>query len=325
VDAIERARRRVLSQLPAIDAHQHVVPPEYARWLAAQGWHLPIPDWTADQALAAMDRQQIETALISVTTPGLYLATEPEARRLARQVNEFAAEQGARRPGRFGFFATVTLPDVDGALAEAAYALDELQADGVVLLANVGGRYLGDSLFHPLYAELDRRGAVLFVHPTFPDALGPPLATGNPRSDVDLLAETTRSAVDLVSSGVLARFGRMRVMLAHAGGYLPYMSHRIAPMCSPDGSYQAGLDVLRSFYFDVALSSGGVTLAALMAFARPGHVLFGTDWPYAPPAVIDHFRAELSGYAFAPGQREAVLRTAAEELFPRLGRVRSRG
>lgn len=314
-----------MSQLPAIDAHQHVVPPEYARWLAAQGWHLPVPDWTAGRALEAMDRHQIESALLSVTTPGLYLAREPEARRLARQVNEFAAEQAVRRPGRFGFFATLTLPDVDGAVAEAAYALDELHADGVVLLANAGGRYLGDPLFLPLYAELDRRAAVLFLHPTFPAALGPPAVTGNPRADVDLLAETTRSAVDLIGSGVLTRFGRLRVILAHAGGYLPYMSHRIAPMCSPDGSYQAGLDLLRKFYFDVALSSSGVTLAALMAFAQPGHVLFGTDWPYAPPAVIDHFRAEFSGYAFAQGQREAVLRTAAEGLFPRLRRDASCG
>jgi len=308
----------VLSQPSSIDAHQHVVPPEYARWLSTAGWHLPVPDWTADRALSAMDRQNIETALLSVTTPGLYRAGESEARRLARQVNEFAAEQAARRPGRFGFFATLTLPDVDGAVAEAAYAMDELHADGVVLMANAGGRYLGDPLFLPLYAELDRRAAVLLVHPTFPAALGPPAATGNPRSDVDLLAETTRSAVDLVGSGILARFARLRVILAHAGGYLPYMSHRIAPMCSPDGSYEAGLDLLRRFYFDVALSSGAATLAALMAFARPGHVLFGTDWPYAPPTVIDHFRAELSGYAFAPGQREAVMRTAAEELFPRL-------
>jgi predicted TIM-barrel fold metal-dependent hydrolase len=307
-----------LSQPSAIDVHQHVVPPEYARWLGSRGWHLPVPDWTASRALAAMDRQQIQTALLSVTTPGLYRAADHEARRLARQVNEFAAEQVGRRPGRFGFFATVTLPDVEGAVAEAAYALDELNADGVVLLANAGGRYLGDPLFLPLYAELDRRAAVLLVHPTFPAALGPPAATGNPRADVDLLAETTRSAVDLVRSGILARFARLRVILSHAGGYLPYMAHRIAPMCSPDGSYQEGLDLLRRFYFDVALSSSSVTLAALMAFARPGHVLFGTDWPYAPSAVIDHFRAEFSGYAFAPGQREAVLRTAAEELFSRL-------
>jgi 6-methylsalicylate decarboxylase len=307
-----------LSGTSGIDVHQHVVPPAYAGWLATRGWHLPVPDWTADRALDAMDRQQVETALLSVTTPGLYLADEAEARRLARQVNEFAAEQSARRPGRFGFFATVTLPDVEGAVAEAVYALTELHADGIVLLANAGGRYLGDPLFHPLYAELDRLGAVLFIHPTFPAALGPPAATGNPRSDVDLLAETTRSAVDLISSGVIARCPRLRVILAHAGGYLPYMAHRIAPMCSPDGGYEAGLDLMQRYYFDVALSSSAVTLAALLAFARPGHVLFGTDWPYIPPAAADHFLAELSGYPFPPGQRESVLRTAAEELFPRL-------
>jgi predicted TIM-barrel fold metal-dependent hydrolase len=233
-------------------------------------------------------------------------------------VNEFAAGQVSARPERFGFLATLTLPDVEGAIAEAARALDDLHADGIVLLANAAGRYPGDPLFDPLYAELDRRGAAVFIHPTFPAAQGPPAATGNPRSDVDLLAETTRSAVDLVRSGVLTRFPGLRVILAHAGGYLPYMAHRIAPMCAPDGSYQGGLDVLRQFYFDTALSSGAATLAALMAFARPGHVLFGTDWPYAPPRVIDHFRAEFEEFPLAPGEREAVARSSARELFPRL-------
>jgi predicted TIM-barrel fold metal-dependent hydrolase len=301
-----------------IDTHQHVVPPSYARWLAGQGWHLPVPEWTPDAALAAMDRMRIETALLSVTTPGLYRAGEQEGRRLARQVNEFAAGQVSARPERFGFLATLTLPDVEGAIAEATRALDDLHADGIVLLANAAGRYPGDPLFDPLYAELDRRGAAVFIHPTFPAAQGPPAATGNPRSDVDLLAETTRSAVDLVRSGVLTRFPGLRVILAHAGGYLPYMAHRIAPMCAPDGSYQGGLDVLRQFYFDTALSSGAATLAALMAFARPGHVLFGTDWPYAPPRVIDHFRAEFEEFPLAPGEREAVARSSARELFPRL-------
>jgi len=301
-----------------VDAHQHLVPPRYAAWLADRGWHLPIPDWTPDAALAAMDRLGVETALLSVTTPGLYRATQAQARGLAREVNEYAAGLAGERPGRFGFLATLTLPDVDGAVAEAIYALDELGADGIVLMANAAGRYLGDPGFVPLYAELNRRAAVLFVHPIFPARAGPPAATGIPASDVDLLAETTRSAVDLVSSGTLARFPRLRVILAHAGGYLPYMAHRIAPMCSADGSYQAGLEVLRQFYFDVALSGGAPTLAALMAFAAPGHVLFGTDWPYVPPAVLEHFQAELSRYPFGPGQRESVLRTAALDLFPRL-------
>jgi 6-methylsalicylate decarboxylase len=302
----------------SIDTHQHLVPPRYAAWLADQGWHLPVPGWTPDAALTLMDGLGVETALFSVTTPGLWQATRAQARTLAREVNEYAAAEVERRPERFGFLATLTLPDVEGAVAEAVYALDDLHADGIVLMANAAGRYLGDPEFAPLYAELDRRGAVLFVHPIFPAALGPPAAIGNPRSDVDLLAETTRSAVDLVASGTLARFRRLRVILSHAGGYLPYMAHRIAAMCSPDGSYQTGLDILRQFYFDVALSSGAATLAALMAFAAPGHVLFGTDWPYATPAVIEHFGAEFAGYPFAPGQREAILRGSAEALFPRL-------
>jgi predicted TIM-barrel fold metal-dependent hydrolase len=310
--------RRELSQPSSIDTHQHVVPPSYARWLRDQRWHLPVPDWAPATALAAMDRQEVGSALLSVTTPGLWLAGAREARSLARQVNEFAAEQAARHPGRFGFFATLTLPDVEGAIEAASYALDELHADGIVLLANAGGRYLGDPQFVPLYAELDQRSAVLFIHPTFPAAAGPPVATGDPRSDVDLLAETTRSAVDLISSGVLARFTRLRVILAHAGGYLPYMAHRIAPMCSPYGSYEAGLNVLSQYYFDIALSAGPATLAALLAFARPGHVLFGTDWPYAAPAVLDHFRTQFRDFPMTQEQRDAILRGAARELFPRM-------
>jgi predicted TIM-barrel fold metal-dependent hydrolase len=304
----------------SIDTHQHLVPPRYAAWLADRGWHLPVPGWTPDAALAAMDGLGIEAALLSVTTPGLWQASGTQARTLARAVNEYAAAEVRRRPDRFGFLATLTLPEVEGAVAEAVYALDELRADGVVLMANADGRYLGDPEFAPLYAELDRRGAVLLVHPIFPAALGPPAAIGNPRSDVDLLHETTRSAVDLVASGTLARFPRLRVILSHAGGYLPYMAHRIAAMCAPDGSYPAGLEVLRQFYFDVALSSGAATLDALLAFAAPGHVLFGTDWPYAAPAVIEHFGSEFDRYPFTPGQREAILRTSAEELFPRLRR-----
>jgi predicted TIM-barrel fold metal-dependent hydrolase len=304
----------------SIDTHQHLVPPRYAAWLADRGWHLPVPDWSPDAALTTMDGLGIETALLSVTTPGLYRADDEQARALAREVNEYAAGEVGQRPERFGFLATLTLPDVEGAAAEAAYALDELHADGVVLMANAAGRYPGDPAFAPLYAELDRRAAVLFVHPIFPAALGPPAAIGNPRSDVDLLHETTRSAVDLVASGTLARFPRLRVILSHAGGYLPYMAHRIAAMCAPDGSYPAGLEVLRQFYFDVALSSGAATLDALLAFAAPGHVLFGTDWPYAAPAVIEHFGSEFDRYPFTPGQREAILRTSAEELFPRLRR-----
>ena len=300
-----------------IDSHQHVVPPAYARWLERQRWHLPVPAWTADAALAEMDARAIDGALLSVTTPGLWQAAGRDARDLARAVNEFAAQQAAARPDRVGFVAPLTLPDVEGAIAAACYALDELGADGIVLMANAGGRYLGDPLFEPLYAELDRRDAVVFIHPVFPARTGPPAATGDPRNDADLLAETTRSAIDLVASGLLARYQRLRVLLAHAGGYLPYMAHRIAPMCSPDRDFGAGYEALQRFYFDTALSSGPPTMAALQAFAGPRHVLFGTDWPYVAPAVLDRFVGELAGYPLTAGERADIARGAAQALFPR--------
>ena len=152
-----------------IDTHHHVVPPAYAEWLRASGQEaggLPIPSWTEEAALSLMDAHEIEMSILSVSTPGAHLGDDREARRIAREVNEFAADVVARNPGRFGFFATLTLPDVEGSIAEAAYALDTLKADGVVLLANTHGQYLGAPELERLFAELDRRNTVVFVHPS---------------------------------------------------------------------------------------------------------------------------------------------------------------
>lgn len=151
-----------------IDTHQHLIPPRYRDVLEARGERpggIDPPTWSRGRALRVMDANGIATGILSVSTPGAWLGEAGEARRLARYVNEYAAELAGREPDRFGFFATLTLPDVEGALAELTYALDELHADGVVVLANSAGTYLGDPTFEPLLAELDRRDAVVFVHP----------------------------------------------------------------------------------------------------------------------------------------------------------------
>ncbi|CAM5540849.1 hypothetical protein SANTM175S_10851 [Streptomyces antimycoticus] len=151
-----------------IDVHQHIVPPLWAETLAAHGldsggW--AIPAWSPTSALAMMDQQGIAAGVLSVTSPGIHLGSDAQARDLARAVNEYGADVVRDHPGRFGHFASVPLPDVDAALAETAHALDTLGADGVVLMSNAHGRYLGDPDFEPLWAELDRRGATVFVHP----------------------------------------------------------------------------------------------------------------------------------------------------------------
>lgn len=153
-----------------IDTHQHVLPPEYVAWLTAHGTRdaggRALPDWSVEQALTLMDEAGIATGILSVSTPGVHLGDDGEARAQARATNEFCAALVKERPDRFGFFASLPLPDVEGALAEAAHAFDALSADGVVLLANVRGTYLGDAAFDPLFDALNRRAAVVFIHPS---------------------------------------------------------------------------------------------------------------------------------------------------------------
>ena len=152
-----------------IDVHQHIVPPAYRDWVNEKGFSfggIPIPQWELQKTINMMDEHGIATGIVSVSTPGVHFGNDAEARVKAREVNEFAATVAFDRPDRFGFFATLTLPDVEGAIAEAVYALDELHAAGVILLANTRGHYLGEKAFDPLMEELNRRHAIVFVHPS---------------------------------------------------------------------------------------------------------------------------------------------------------------
>jgi len=301
-----------------IDTHNHLVPPAYAAWLKSKGQAaggLPIPTWSADSALALMDRCRIQSAILSVSTPGVHLGDDHEARDKAREVNEYAAEVVRRNPGRFGFFATLCLPDLKGSLDEAAYAFDQLCADGVVLLANSRGIYLGDRAFDPLFDELDRRRAVVFVHPSVLYGVEP--LKGMPPFVADFLLDTTRAAVRLASSGTLDRCPNLKVILSHAGGFVPYAAYRLAVTSRPGQEFSEGLGQLKKFYFDLALSSTPAALPSLMAFADPSHVLFGTDSPYANDAVVEMFRGAYEQYSLSAQQRTMIDRGNAEALFPR--------
>lgn len=293
-----------------IDTHLHLVPPMYRRWLDDLGLGaggVPTPDWSTAGALATMDEQHVAAGVLSVSTPGVHVGDGRDASAMARAVNEYAAEVVKEHPDRFGFFATLTLPDVDAALVEAAYALDELQADGIVLLANSQGRYLGDAAFDPLLAELDRRGAVVFVHPS---TLPGPGVPGLPEYAADFLLDTTRAAANLARSGALDRFANVRYLLAHGGGFLPYAAYRMREVIS--------LDQIRSFWFDTALTSSPAALPSLLAVADPGRITFGSDWPYAPRSFVSSFTRSLEAYPLHDAQRAAIDRGNAARLLPGL-------
>ena len=223
-----------MSSTHRIDVHQHVVPPFYAQTLASHGGDpsgSATPKWSPQSALDFMDSQQIATGILSVSTPGVVGWAQTERREMARRINEYTADLVADRPDRFGSFATLPLPDVGGAIEELGYALDTLHADGIVLMASYAGKYLGDPAFEPLWAELDRRHAIVFEHPG--DTPGqPPLppAAGVAPPMTDFPFETTRTGIQLVLNGILDRYPAVRIILSHAGGFLPYAALRFAEL-----------------------------------------------------------------------------------------------
>jgi predicted TIM-barrel fold metal-dependent hydrolase len=305
-----------------IDVHQHLLPPAYTRWLAKKNIHAPggreLPQWSPQHAIALMDTYAIETAVLSLSTPGTWLGDSAEAAVMAWQVNAFGAELVKDRPDRFGYFATVPLPDLDAAVAAATHALDELAADGVVLLANTDGVYLGHPGHDPLLAELDRRGAVVFVHPS---ELPAPPVPGLPPFAADFLLDNTRAAANLVRHGVPRRYPNLKIILSHAGGFLPYAAHRItAALVAETGrGYAEILEDLHSFWFDTALSGSPSALPSLLAFARPDRVLFATDWPFAPEVAVAHITGEYDRYpGLDTAGHHAIDRDNARVLFARL-------
>jgi len=268
-----------------------------------------------------MDRFEVATAVLSLSTPGVHFGDDGEARELAGRVNDAHAELVKDRPDRFGMFAAVPLPDVEGALEAIGHAYDDLGTDGVVLLANSQGTYLGDPRYESVMAELNRRDAVVFVHPG--ELPGPPVEGVHP-AFADFLLDTTRAAINLVLRGVPRRYPNLRIILSHAGGFVPYAAHRVANLSganpqSPTGSNAADvLEDLAGFYFDTALSASPTSLPSLLAFARPGHVLFGTDRPYAPEAGVAYFTDQLDAFdGLSAEDRRGIDHTNAQALLPR--------
>jgi predicted TIM-barrel fold metal-dependent hydrolase len=305
-----------------IDVHQHLLPTDYLELLhrhgIAEAGGRALPAWSPESAVALMDAVGIATGILSVSTPGVSFLDGDPAVGAARSLNDYCASLDGQHPGRFGFFATLPMPDAAASADEARRALDDLGADGVVLLANSRGTYLGQDGQDPLFAALDERRAVAFIHPT--DLPGPSV-DGVPPFAADFLLDTTRAAYLLVRNGIRRRYPNIRFILSHAGGMVPYVSYRMAVSIFADTgrSPKDVLDDFAGFWFDTALSSSAAALPTLLAFAAPGHVLFGSDWPFAPDTAVQFFAAGLDTYPLSDVQRAAIHRESALALFPRLG------
>jgi predicted TIM-barrel fold metal-dependent hydrolase len=329
-----------------IDVHAHYLPDAYRRAGLAAGIARPDgmpawPAWDASTALAAMDRLGVASAVLSVSSPGVDFGNDAAARSLARAVNEAGAETVALHPARFGLFASLPLPDIGAALAEVEYALDTLHADGVVLLTNYRGIYLGDPRFDALFAELDRRQAVAFIHPTGPycPACSGPSRPGGidhpqlgyPLPLIEFMFETTRAVTHLVFSGTLDRYPRIRFIVPHAGAAVPVLSDRIAGMIPALGLPNAPTPdhvsaLLRGLYYDLAGYAIPKMLPSLLAVADPKRILYGSDWPFTPEAVVAKLSKLIDSTPLLDGEtRSLILRANAEALLPRLQMAATRG
>jgi len=335
-----------------IDVHHHFVPPGYTDALAGKGitgaGGEDFPAWSPEQTLAMMDRQGIAASLLSLSAPGVFFGNRGLACDLACRSNEFAARLVSDVPHRLGFFATLPLPDVEDALRELAYAYDTLHADGVILLSNYAGRYPGDPAFEALFAELNRRKAVVFLHPAA--AVGANVPQGNdagatlagvPSSLLEFVFDTTRAVTSLLASGTLERTPDIRYMLAHAGGTVPYLALRIAigaqwaagritpgARWGTETSQQqftqlaqvyAGMQHLQQLYYDTTFSDPSTVFPSLQALTEPSHLLFGSDYPWAGEAITSLLLARMESYQGLDQKARAALeRDNALSLFPRL-------
>ena len=272
-----------------------------------------------------MAAQGISTTVLSLTAPGCTILKGEESTLLARAVNQHAASIRDSSPSEFGFFAALpTLyENVSAAIAEAGYALDILGADGITLYTRYGpsNKYLGHPSFTPLWEELNRRSAVVFIHPTHTvdtSLVNPKL----PQPIIDYPHETCKTAVDLIMSGAIARYPNVKIILSHAGGTLPYLATRAAHLTCDYGlgtmPAEEFLEGARSFYYDLALSGNEHTLGLLLGFARRERVLFGTDFPYAPVKTTETNTKGLEGYELELGWRDGIAWGNALALFPRL-------
>jgi len=308
-----------------IDVHVHYLPESYRAVLLAAGHDGPdgiaqIPAWTAAEHVQMMDRQGIATALLSISSPGVYFGDVTATRDLAREVNEAGRRAVVDHPGRFGLFAALPLPDVDAAIAEIAHCCERLDVSGFALLTHVGGTYLGDPAWEPVFRELDRRRARVFLHPTSPPCWQQ-TSLGRPRPMIEFLFDTTRAVVNLVLNGVVARYPGIELIVPHAGATLPMLVDRVSVFAQLLGG-DASVDVLRDLgrlHYDLAGFAVPRQLAALLTLTTLEHLHYGSDWPFTPELGVAMLAQRLATAGEPPGSVIAALRANTERLFPALG------
>jgi len=306
-----------------IDVHHHMYPPVIQeRWKKENVRVLPaLMRWTVQETLDQMERAGVMTTVLSVLATGLnmpQLGVE-EQRRLARLANDHAAKLRSDHPGRFGIFALVTMPDVEGTLKEIEYALDVIKADGIIIATSYGTKYLGDPDFKPVMDEFQRRKAVVYVHPSRPECCE--TLTPVPASFTEYPQDTNRTVMSLLFSGTFTRTRDVRWIFSHGGAAVPLLAGRVNSLAKIQLKNNAlvlpdGIDFeLKRLYYETANAAYAPNMAALLKFVSVSQVLFGTDYPYV--SVVENAN-DLMKAGLAPADLRAIESENAIRLMPGL-------
>jgi predicted TIM-barrel fold metal-dependent hydrolase len=310
-----------------IDTHHHPYPPVYVEKTrdvlkrTTHAFYDRLTQWQPNQAVEAMDKDDIAVSVLSIGTPSVWLGEVQASRTLARECNDAAAQMQADYKGRFGHFATIPLPDVDGSLREIEYVYDTLGADGIALTTNYDDKYPGEDAFAPVFDELNRRKAVVYFHPTAA-SFAFNRVKDIPPPTIEFPFDTTRTITSLMFSGTFARCPDIKWIFSHGGGALGMVANRLAGLAKnrpelaarvPGGVKQE----LSKLYLDVVGVTTPGALAAVLDIVPTSNLLFGTDYPFwAPDTTI----SGLAALKLKPDDLAAIERGNAMRLMPGLGR-----
>ena len=319
---------RVLAQPAApfrIDVHHHLFPPTLVEALTkANLGTRPASDWTPQRSIEDMDKAGIAVAMTSITTPGVSFLDVATARAVARECNEYAAKLRETNKGRFGIFLALPMQDADGALAEIAYGLDTLKADGIAMLTSYGDVWLGHPKFEPIFEELNRRKAIVYTHPTSANCCRN-IQPAFPDSIIEWGTDTTRAIAGIVFSGAAHKYRDIKFIFSHAGGTMPFLAERftLAPQTLLGPEQKKALTAavpegvaaeLQRFYYDTAQATHPAPLTALTKLIPISQILYGTDYPYRRGA--ENVQG-LAAFGFTPSDLAAIEFGNAARIMPK--------
>jgi predicted TIM-barrel fold metal-dependent hydrolase len=316
-----------------LDLHHHFGSPRWIKKVVEvkrQGWQ-QFQDFSPAKAIDTMDKAGVSTSFLSVTEPGVWFGDDfskeqLDAISMARDLNDYGARMVADHKGRFGLFAALPLPDIDASLKEIAYAFDTLKAQGVGLLTSYGNKWLGDASFAPVFEELNRRGAVLYSHPTDAPCCHNLLPNVSPGT-IEWNTDTSRAIFSVINDGtpaapvqsIATKYPRIQFVWSHAGGTLTALAGRFFGGANSADNLEkpvqpnSRLFHLRRFYYDTAQSSNPINMQALKSFVGASQIVFGSDYPYS--TITDNANA-LRKCGFTEAELRGIYRGNAIKILP---------